>query len=110
MQHLYHTPLTVQYIKIRVSIKPHALVSNRMLVSMNTLVLTPKYFLYHGVNVGNIAVTHKRPHRKRANMCHFVSYIMLFQKIIVYKILPLGEGVGSIACPWFKHSRLRDIV
>ena len=29
-------------------------------------------------------------------MCHFVSYIMLFQKIIVYKTPP-GGGGGSIA-------------
>ena len=43
---IYHTPLTVQYITIPVTIKPHALVSKRMLVSMNmdTLVFTPKYF------------------------------------------------------------------
>ena len=28
---------------------------------------------------------------QRANMCHFVSYIMLFQKVIVYIIPSVGE-------------------
>ena len=52
------------------------MVANSMLVSknMDTLVLPPNY-CFEG-NVGNMAVTRKRPHRQRGNMCHFVSYIM----------------------------------
>ena len=38
-------------------------------------------------NVVNMAVT-----GRRANMCHFTSYIiMLFQKVIVYDISAVGE-------------------
>ena len=61
-----------------VSIKQHALVENSMLVSknMDTLVFTPNYFHCFEGNVGNMAVTRKRPHRQRADMSHFVSYIM----------------------------------
>ena len=73
-----------------------------MLVSknMDTLVLTPNYFHCFEGNVGNNAITRKSRRRQRANMCHFVSYIMYFQKIIVYKIPPWEggvSGVGSIA-------------
>ena len=61
-----------------VSIKQHALVANSMLVSknMDTLVFTPNYFHCLKGNVGSMAVTRKRPHRQRTNMCHFVSYII----------------------------------
>ena len=60
---------------------------------MNSLVFTPKYVYCFDDNVGNMAVTRKRPHRLRANLCHFVSYIMLFQKIIVYDTkFPLRSG------------------
>ena len=71
-------PLTYQQIKIPFFIKRHALVSNRMLVSknMDTLVCTPKYFHCFESNVSNMAVTRKRPHRQRVNMCHFVSYLI----------------------------------
>ena len=61
-----------------VSIKPHVLVVNIMPVSknMDTLVISPNYFHCFDGNVGNMAVTRKRPHRKRANISHFVSYKM----------------------------------
>ena len=61
-----------------VCIKRHPLVANSMLVSknMSSLVFKLKYFYCFEGNVGNMAVTRKRPHRQRANMCHFVSYIM----------------------------------
>ena len=62
---------------------------------MSSSVFTLKYFYCFEGNVGNMAVTRKRPHRQRANMCHFVSYIMLFQKIIMYKIPPVGGGGGG---------------
>ena len=29
------------------------------------------------------------------NMSHFVAYVLQFQEIIVYKILPLGVGGGA---------------
>ena len=67
--------------------------------NMNTLVLKPNYFHCFEGNVGNMAVTRKRHHRQRANMCHFVFYIMLFQKVIVYKIPPTPWGRGSVAGP-----------
>ena len=44
--------------------------------NMDTLVISPNYLHCFDGNVGNMAVTRKRPHRKRANMSHFVSYIM----------------------------------
>ena len=70
--------MTDQYIEMSVSIKQHALVANSMLVSkkMDTLVFMPNYFHCFEGNVGNMAVTRKRPHRQKANMCHFDSYIM----------------------------------
>ena len=65
--------LTAQHIKIPVCIQPHALVANSMQVSknMDTLVFTPNYFYCFEGNVGNMAVICKRPHRQRANICHF---------------------------------------
>ena len=80
---------------------------------MDTLVFTPKYFFYcFEDNIGNMAVTRKRPHRQRANMCHFVSYIMFFQENNSVQISPFprdgdgggggggaGAGRGSIAGP-----------
>ena len=38
--------------------------------NIDTLVFTPKYFHCFEGNVGNMAVTRKRPHRQKANMCH----------------------------------------
>ena len=35
-------------------------------------------------------------------MSHFVTYILKFQEIIVYKIPP-GRGGGYIASLWFKN-------
>ena len=72
-----------------VSIKPHVLVANSMLVrkNMDTLIFTPNYFHCFEGDVGNMAVTREYPNRQRANMCHFVSYIMSW------------EGVGSVADP-----------
>ena len=60
--------------------KLHALIANSMLVSksMDSLVFIPNYFHCFEGNVGNMAVTRKRLHRQRANMCDFVSYIMWF--------------------------------
>ena len=34
------------------------------------------YFYCFEINVDNMAVTRKRPHRQRAKVCHFVSYIL----------------------------------
>ena len=70
--------LTARHIEIPVSIKPHALVVNSLLTSknMDTLVFTPNYFHCYEGNVGNMAVTRKRPHRRRANICPLVTYIM----------------------------------
>ena len=69
-----------------------------MLVSknLNSLVFTPKYFYCFEGNVGNMAVTRKRSHRQRVSICHFVSYIMYFYKIIVYRNSVGGRG-GSMA-------------
>ena len=64
--------------------------------NMSSLVFTLKYFYCFKGNVGNMAVIRKCPHRQRANMCHFVSYIMLFQKIIDYKILLGGRWGGGV--------------
>ena len=45
---------------------------------------------------------------QRANMCHFVSYIMLFQKSMVYNILAVGEEGLLAYCDLmpFDYSRL----
>ena len=58
--------------------KPSCIGSKKLLVSknMNSLVFTQKYFNCFQGNVGNMDVTRKRPHRQRANMCPFVSYIV----------------------------------
>ena len=47
--------------------------------NMGTLVFTLNYFHCFEGNIGNMAVTRKRPHRQRANICHFVSYIRHLQ-------------------------------
>ena len=41
---------------------------------MDTLVFVPMYFYCVSGNVGNMAVTRKRPYCQGANMCYFVSY------------------------------------
>ena len=38
---------------------------------------------------------------QRANMCHFASYIMYFQKVIVYNIPAVGEK-GLLAYCYLK--------
>ena len=74
----YNKSLTAQHTEKPVFIKPHALVANSMLVSknMDILVFTPNCFHCFEGSVGNMAITCKRPYLQRANMCHFVSYIM----------------------------------
>ena len=44
--------------------------------NMDYLVFKLKYFIRLEGNACNMAVTRKRPHRHRANMCYFVSDIM----------------------------------
>ena len=61
------------------------------------------FLLFEG-NVGNMAVTRKRPHRQRANVS-FLSFIMKFQKIIVYIKYPLGDRVWGL---W--TAQLRSII
>ena len=46
-----------------------------------------------------MAVTGKHLDCQKANKCHFVFYIMKFQKIIVFKTPPVGGCCGSIASP-----------
>ena len=61
------------------------------------------YFLSTGIckfgSVIDVYVTRYCPNVQRANTCHYVSYIMLLQKTIVYKTPPGvgGGGRGSIA-------------
>ena len=79
-----------------------------MLISknMNSLVFTPKYFYYCEGNVGNMAVTRKRPHHQRANVCHFISFIIFYNVVSEkYSVQNSpcggggGGGRGSMACP-----------
>ena len=42
---------------------------------MSSSVFTLKYFYCFEGNIGNMAVTSKRPHRQRANMCHLFCFL-----------------------------------
>ena len=83
-----------------------------MLVStnMDTLVFTPKHFYcFVRNNVGNMTVTGKGPIRQRVSMCHFVSYIIKFQKVVVNKIPPggwrgRGGGGGGVGAGYSQHT------
>ena len=61
-----------------VCINVHALTANSMQASkyMDTLVFPPMCFKCFKGNVGNMTGTRKRQNRQKANMCHFVPYIM----------------------------------
>ena len=43
-----------------------------------------------------MAVTRKRSHRQIVSICHFVSYIMYFYKIKVYRNFVGGGGGGGV--------------
>ena len=52
------------------------MISNRISSkNMDTKVFAPKHFYCFEGNVGNMAVTRKRPHRQRAIMRHFVCFL-----------------------------------
>ena len=44
--------------------------------NMDTLVFAPMRFYRFKGNIGNMAVTRKRPNCQMANMCHLVPYIL----------------------------------
>ena len=74
----YVTVISQAMVDLRLYDGVHALTAKRTLVSLNmdTLVFAPMYFYYSKGNVGNMAVTRKRFHCQRANMCHFIPYTL----------------------------------
>ena len=64
----------------------------------DTLVFVPKdFFTIYRLTYVMLLLHDNASIIQRANMSHFVAYILQFQEIIVYKIPPGGGGRGSLA-------------
>ena len=77
-----------------VCINVHALTANSRQARkyMDTLVFAPMYFSVLRVTWVTWLL-HTNAPTARGLTCHFVPYIMLLQKIISYKIFPVGRGL-----------------